>query len=170
MYYLQGTFGYFFLVKHFRHYLWGRPFKIRTDHASLIWHTNLKNPEGILARWIAALDTYGYSLEHRKGKLHSNADSLSRRPHRKCARDDCPDCTNESIAVISVKRDEKSLNRVCLLMATQDNYDDTQTQLLDSVVEGDEMENVVPNWLSVWTDEKLQIGKVKMKILVKFWN
>ena len=32
-------------VKQFRHYLYGRPFLVRTDHASLIWLKNFKEPE-----------------------------------------------------------------------------------------------------------------------------
>ena len=30
-------------VKQFRHYLWGRKFLVRTNHASLTWLQNLKN-------------------------------------------------------------------------------------------------------------------------------
>ena len=45
-------------VKHFRHYLWGKRFLIRTDHSSLKWLKNFKNPEGMVARWIATLDSY----------------------------------------------------------------------------------------------------------------
>ena len=36
-------------VKHFRMYLWGRSFLLRTDHASLRWLINFKDPEGMLA-------------------------------------------------------------------------------------------------------------------------
>ena len=38
-------------VKQFRHYLWGRKFRVRTDHASLTWLQNFKESEGMLARW-----------------------------------------------------------------------------------------------------------------------
>jgi hypothetical protein len=37
-------------VKHFSHYLWGRPFLVRTDHSSLRWLKNFKQPEGMVAR------------------------------------------------------------------------------------------------------------------------
>ena len=84
-------------VKHFRHYLWGRKFLVRTDHASLLWLKNFKEPEGMLARWLAVLDTYDFSVQYRKGVLHANADALSRIPVRKrsCKRENCPDCGNE---------------------------------------------------------------------------
>lgn len=37
-------------IKHFRPYLLGKPFILRTDHSSLTWLYNFKNPEGQLAR------------------------------------------------------------------------------------------------------------------------
>ena len=39
-------------VKHFRQYLYGRRFRVRTDHALLRWLTNFKDAEGMYARWI----------------------------------------------------------------------------------------------------------------------
>eukprot|EP00731_Ephydatia_muelleri_P036034 Em0193g7a len=38
-------------VHHFRQYLLGREFTLRTDHGSLVWVRNFKEPEGQLARW-----------------------------------------------------------------------------------------------------------------------
>ena len=84
-------------VKHFRHYLLGRHFKVRSDHGSLQWLTTWKDLEGMPARWMARLAQFDFDLEHRKGTAHGNADGLSRRPHvpckRPCKRPDCPDCT-----------------------------------------------------------------------------
>ena len=37
-------------IKHYHHYLYGKPFRVRTDHGSLTWLLNFKNPEGQLAR------------------------------------------------------------------------------------------------------------------------
>ncbi|XP_043199138.1 uncharacterized protein LOC122368890, partial [Amphibalanus amphitrite] len=43
-------------MKHFHHYLYGKHFVMRTDHAALQWLKSLKEPEGQLARWIARAD------------------------------------------------------------------------------------------------------------------
>ena len=64
-------------VKYFRHYLVGKKFILRTDHASLRWIRSFKEPEGQLARWLEVLDTYDFTLEHRPGNKHGNADALS---------------------------------------------------------------------------------------------
>ena len=42
-------------TRQFRVYLLGRKFGIRTDHASLIWLMNFKEPQGQIARWMEEL-------------------------------------------------------------------------------------------------------------------
>ena len=74
-------------VHHFRHYLLGREFTLRTDHNSLVWVRNFKEPEGQLARWLEKLEEYNFTIVHRRGALHNNADALSRIPCRQCGRD-----------------------------------------------------------------------------------
>ena len=59
-------------VEHFYKCLYGREFLIMTD-AALTWLLQMKNPEGQVSRW-------HFKIRHRAGKLHNNADSLSRRP------------------------------------------------------------------------------------------
>jgi hypothetical protein len=79
--------------KHFKPYLWGQPVIIRTDHASLTWLKNFKEPENMLARWLSTLNSYDLTIIHRPGVRHINADVLSRRvPNRPCPRRDCPCC------------------------------------------------------------------------------
>ena len=67
-------------TRHYRHYLLGRQFTVRTDHHSLLWLLNFKYPQGQLARWIEELSQYHLVVEYRPGKRHANADALSRIP------------------------------------------------------------------------------------------
>ena len=67
-------------VDKFSPHLLGRRFLIRTDHASLRWLLNFKNPSGILARWYEILDQFQFTIEHRPGEQHVVPDALSRRP------------------------------------------------------------------------------------------
>ena len=64
----------------FRVYLHGTKFKVVTDNSSLQWLKTLKEPEGRLARWVIKLQAYNYTIEHRAGSKHQNADGLSRLP------------------------------------------------------------------------------------------
>ena len=76
-------------LKKFRHYLLGKPFVVRTDHSALQWLRNFKEPEGQVARWLEMLQEYDFVVCHRKGKMHQNADALSRRP---CMMENCKSC------------------------------------------------------------------------------
>ena len=64
-------------VKHFKPYLYGANFTVRTDHHSLIWLTMMKSPTGMLARWLEILSEYRFDIKHRPGKSHGNCDGLS---------------------------------------------------------------------------------------------
>ena len=77
-----------YFVKYFLHYLYGRQFLLRTDHGSLRWLFNFKEPEGQVARWIKTLSTFTFEIEHHPGKQHGNADGLSRRPCKQCGQED----------------------------------------------------------------------------------
>ena len=45
-------------TQHFRPYLLGRQFTLRTDHGSLTWLQSFKEPAGQLARWLEKLQEY----------------------------------------------------------------------------------------------------------------
>ena len=72
-------------TKYFKNYLYGKGFRVRTNHSSFRWLLNFKNPEGQLARWLEILSSYDMEIEHRAGAKHKNADSLSRLPCKQCS-------------------------------------------------------------------------------------
>ncbi|KAK9751650.1 RNase H-like domain found in reverse transcriptase [Popillia japonica] len=65
-------------IEKFRPYVEGSHFTVITDHYSLIWLDNLRNPSGRLARWAVRLQQYDFTIQHRKGKDHVVPDALSR--------------------------------------------------------------------------------------------
>ena len=67
-------------TRHFKHYLLGRKFILRTDHSALRWLHNFKDPDGLVARWLEKLAQFDYVVEHRPGKSIGHADGLSRIP------------------------------------------------------------------------------------------
>ena len=71
-----------FSIKTFRPYLHGTFFTIVTDHGSLTWLMNLRDANGRLARWSLQLQGYTFTIRHRPGREHANADALSRCPIR----------------------------------------------------------------------------------------
>ena len=72
-------------VEHFRYYLYGQQFTIKTNHASV------RETLGILmGYWPSKLNKYYFTIVHKKGSQHGNADVLSRIPSRKCPPSECP--------------------------------------------------------------------------------
>ena len=64
-------------TRHYRHYLHGREFTIRTDHGSLTGLFSSKNRVGKLGRWLEELSQYAMTNQHRPGARHATADGLS---------------------------------------------------------------------------------------------
>ena len=72
-------------IEHYKHYLLGRVFTVRTDHQALRWLFSLKEPKYRIARWIEVLSAYHFTVEYRPGKRHGNADAMPRCPNpRNC--------------------------------------------------------------------------------------
>ena len=132
-------------TKHFKHYLLGRRFVIRTDHAALRWLKKTPEPIGQNARWLELLEEYDYEIQHRKGTSHSNADAISRHP---CLRK--PSCTachpgynpgkcpatqkddsddEESVPVNSACPTDKSTHKLCGI--SEQEADDTGRRITE---------------------------------------
>ena len=71
-------------LKYFRHYFYGQEFLVRTDREALRWLFNFKHPEEQIARWLEVLGTYNFTIEHRPGRQHGNADGMSRITCKQC--------------------------------------------------------------------------------------
>jgi hypothetical protein len=77
--------GIVFGVKKVHQYLFGRRFEIKTDHKPLTHifkesKATSTMASGRIQRWALMLRAYDYTIQHRDGKHHANADALSRLP------------------------------------------------------------------------------------------
>ena len=69
-----------FAVEHFRVYLLRRKITLVKGHSALQW-LHIVEPKGRLhARWVMTLQGYSFTVKHRPGIAHCNADGLSRLP------------------------------------------------------------------------------------------
>lgn len=61
----------------FSYYLAGHRFTLVTDHASLAWMATMKDTNERMTRWFLALQPFCFTVWHRPGAAHGNADALS---------------------------------------------------------------------------------------------
>ena len=65
-------------VKYFRPYLFGKRFKIFSDHRPLVYLFNMSNPSSRLTKFRLILEEYDFEIIYIKGKDNVGADALSR--------------------------------------------------------------------------------------------
>ena len=100
-----------YFMCHYKHYLIGAHVTVRSDHGSLRWLKNMKQPTGQVARWMERLAPFDWVIQHRPGRHHQNADALSR---ARCP-GDCVQCSKIRATV-----DPKFLNDLKLLESLQE--------------------------------------------------
>ena len=83
-------------IENWEHFLRLEEFGLRTDHQALKWMSTMKCNDGAMLRWASYVNEFDFILEHRPGKLHSNADALSRVVFRKCGLEQCKECIRHS--------------------------------------------------------------------------
>jgi len=91
-----------FFMKQFRQYLLWRPFRVRSDHAALQWLRRTPEPTGQQSRWLDVLEEFCFEIEHRPGRKHENADTLSRRPCRQCGQCGQEETVKEVLGVCAI--------------------------------------------------------------------
>jgi len=66
-------------VRHWRPYLWGRQFLVRTDHYALKFLLDQRLSTVPQHQWVSKLFGYDFAVEYRPGRLNVVADALSRK-------------------------------------------------------------------------------------------
>jgi hypothetical protein len=66
-------------VRHWRPYLWGRHFVIRTDHFSLKYLLDQRLSTVPQHQWVSKLFGFDFDVEYRPGRLNTVTDALSRK-------------------------------------------------------------------------------------------
>ena len=79
--YDREFFGLLCAIRANSHYLRHAPFVAITDHRPLLaWRKvdQKKDPTGRRTRWVIELDTYEFELIYKQGRIHADADAMSR--------------------------------------------------------------------------------------------
>ena len=149
-------------LKKYRQYLLGRKFTIRTDHAALTWMRKTPEPIGQQARWISLCDEFDFDIEHRAGKLHGNADAMSRMP----CKEECKQCigkkSNERVAAIRLRPSVQDVAEM--------DYSDAKVA---EATDNDLSLKHVKKWLSEGSQpswESIRSHNAEVKTLIKTWS
>jgi hypothetical protein len=81
--YKKELVGVVYAVNHFRYYLLGKKFAIKTDHRALEWllHTRSKSVPALIYRWQDVLSEYEFDIQYVPGKQMQHVDGLSRKSY-----------------------------------------------------------------------------------------
>jgi len=123
-----------FFVRHFKHYLFGRRFVVRTVHKALLWMLNWQKPNtSQYCLWKAELELYEMEVIHRPGIKHINADALSRLPS-------CSQC--------NLKHLDPAISRHMKVFSenSSESTEETQPQEHVCIVNKSSEQNVSNNW------------------------
>lgn len=75
--YERELIGLVHAIQHWRSYLWGHSFIVRTDHYSLKFLLDQRLSKIPQHQWVSKLFGYSFTVEYRPDRLNTVADSLS---------------------------------------------------------------------------------------------
>ncbi len=105
-------------IRHFAFYLYGRKFKVVTDHRSLESLMNAQQHNRRLYNWVIKLTEFDFVVEYRKGRDDVVADCLSRR-EGECIKDGEKTSSKEGVDVgcgssHMNREEERIMNVMCV--------------------------------------------------------
>ncbi|KAJ3659856.1 hypothetical protein Zmor_011519 [Zophobas morio] len=75
-------------LTHFRHFVYGSPIIVKSDHHALCYLKNSNQSTSRLTRWAIKLEEFDYEVVYKNGKAHADADCLSRNPVSQAPKDE----------------------------------------------------------------------------------
>ncbi|GFT74491.1 transposon Tf2-6 polyprotein [Trichonephila clavipes] len=137
----------------FRPYIFGKHFTVVTDHHSLCWLMNLKDPSGRLARWALRLQEHDFDVKYKTGKKHSDADALSRNPvEEETETSDKFLAVTTSMNLAMEQKKDQDLAKLKLLSNSSKNE---EFRFIDGILC---RKNFDPDGKTPWFREKLMTG------------
>lgn len=93
---------------------------------------SFREPEGQVARWLEDLQSFNFTIAHRAGTQHCNADTLSRRP---CAAEGCRYCEKREVREKELTQGNDASELTCTALQVVDAAGWRSQQIRDSDLE-----------------------------------
>ncbi|UYV80868.1 hypothetical protein LAZ67_19002048, partial [Cordylochernes scorpioides] len=129
----------------FRPYLFGRHFTVVSDHHSLCWLANIKDPSGRLARWALRLQEFDISIVYKSGKKHQDADCLSRNPLLDTDENNIP----ELISITDVRKEQEKDDQITKIIQGSQSKGDGVFKLIEGILYRKNYDPMGKMWLLV---------------------
>ena len=154
-------------VTHFKHYLLGHKFIVRTDHRALTWMLNWKRPNtGQYCRWKEELEIFDMQVQFRPGNQHLNADALSRLPN--CEQCELPhsDPKRKKNVKILNKEDEDRLccRRILMFESNLNQEDDPSLKRIIKLLKTEKLNEREPDLIKFENEECKMLWAKRRKL------
>ncbi|GBG86271.1 hypothetical protein CBR_g41265 [Chara braunii] len=122
-------------LTHWRHYLLGRFFILKTDHQTLRWMRTQPVLSDALKRWIEVIEQYDFDPQYLKGEYNKVADALSRRPDFSGAlitKFDLTDHVTQSL--VEAYREDQFMSEIIRRLEAKDNKTSAEFELVNGLL------------------------------------
>ncbi|GBG70309.1 hypothetical protein CBR_g6436 [Chara braunii] len=122
-------------LTHWRHYLLGRFFILRTDHQILRWMRTQPVLSDALKRWIEVIEQYDFDPQYLKGEYNKVVDALSRRPDFSGALITEFDLTDEvTQSLVEAYRQDQFMSEIIRRLEAKDKKTSAEFELVNGLL------------------------------------
>ncbi|GBG59781.1 hypothetical protein CBR_g54884 [Chara braunii] len=122
-------------LTHWRHYLLGRFFILRTDHQTLRWMRTQQVLSDALKRWIEVVEQYDFDPQYLKGECNKVADALSRRPDFSGALITEFDLTDDvTRSLVDAYREDQFMSEIIRRLQAKDKKTSAEFELVNDLL------------------------------------
>ncbi|GBG80067.1 hypothetical protein CBR_g30433 [Chara braunii] len=122
-------------LTHWRHYLLGRFFILRTDHQTLRWMRTQSVLSDALKRWIEVIEQYDFDPQYLKGEYNKVVDALSRKPDFSGALMIEFDLTNNvTQSLVEAYREDQFMSEIIRRLQAKDKKTSTEFELVNGLL------------------------------------
>ncbi|GBG84145.1 hypothetical protein CBR_g38119 [Chara braunii] len=123
-------------LTHWRHYLLGRFFILKTDHQTLRWIRTQPMLSDALKRWIEVIEQYDFDPQYLKGEHNKVADALSRTPDFSGALITEFDLTADNVtqSLVEAYREDQFMSEIIRRLQAKDKKTSAEFELVNDLL------------------------------------